>query len=119
MSAADRLGGKHDGEWLRRAAVCRYRSLKAISSRLMGETHRVFAGSSIASWPCASLDRWRGTRECMGVEQEPHSMYSRISSSGSLKSSGTTSRPSYWPAFGTPVTGGEAGVDFRTKGAER
>jgi hypothetical protein len=33
-------------------------------------------------------------------------MYSRISSSGTLKSSGTTSRPAYCPALGTPVTGG-------------
>jgi|GEM_PF-3655001 len=33
-------------------------------------------------------------------------MDSLISSSGSLKSSGTTSRPSSCPALGTPVTGG-------------
>ena len=32
-------------------------------------------------------------------------MDSLISSSGSLKSSGTTNRPSQLPAFGTPVTG--------------
>ena len=33
-------------------------------------------------------------------------MYSLIPSSGSLKSSGTTSRPAYSPAFGMPATGG-------------
>jgi len=36
-------------------------------------------------------------------------MYSRISSSGSLKSSGTTNSPSQFPAFGTPVTGANQG----------
>jgi hypothetical protein len=43
------------------------------------------------------------------VEQQPHSMYSRISSKGALKSAGTTSNPSYFPALGTPLTGGRGG----------
>src|SRR5205814_1192845 len=34
-------------------------------------------------------------QQYMGVEQEAHSLYSRSSSRGSLKSSGTMSRPSY------------------------
>jgi len=44
-------------------------------------------------------------------------MYSLISSSGSLKSSGTRNRPSQLPAFGTPVIGGRGrGGRCRTVG---
>jgi hypothetical protein len=37
---------------------------------------------------------------------QDHSMYSRSSSSGSLKSAGTTNSPLQLPAFGNPETGG-------------
>ena len=49
------------------------------------------------------------------LEKECHSMYSRSSSSGSLKSSGTTSNPLRLPAFGTPVTGGRGRVEVSRK----
>ena len=45
-------------------------------------------------------------------------MYSRISSSPSLKSSGTTNNPSQFPAFGTPVTGGRVCPERRGRSDE-
>ena len=65
---------------------------------------------------CERFQRQQMDVACVS-EQEPHSMYSRSSSSGSSKSSGTTSFPFSLPAFGTlPLTGRQRSARRQPKG---
>jgi hypothetical protein len=79
----------------------------------IGDNHRSFAGSferdfrGMTELRIVGLEPQQGMR----VGQQPHSMSSLMSSSGSLISSGTTSRPFSRPAFGTPVTGGRGRLE--------